>query len=70
MGIKVTDIVWETDGEDVELPTELEIDTASEGIDDPESQLADWLSDRYGWLVSGFSLESAPGLQQSGFKAG
>ena len=47
----VTDIKWETDGEIVDLPTEVEVD---DKMDDDE--IADYLSDTYGWLVNGFAL--------------
>jgi hypothetical protein len=48
----VTDIKWETDGCKVDnLPTEVEVD---DNLDDDE--IADYLSDEYGWLVNGFAL--------------
>jgi hypothetical protein len=47
----VSDIKWVTDGEVVELPTEVEV---LDNLDD--DQIADYLSDTYGWLVEGFSL--------------
>ena len=47
----VTDIKWETDGYDVELPTEVEVE---DGMTDDE--IADYLSDTYGWLVNEFAL--------------
>lgn len=47
----VSDIKWETDGEVVDLPTEVEVDD-----DLDEDEIADYLSDEYGWLVNGFSL--------------
>lgn len=49
--MKVTDIEWEIDGEDVDLPTEVEVD--DDLLDD---EIADYLSDTYGWLVESFSL--------------
>jgi hypothetical protein len=49
--MKVSDIKWETDGEVVDLPTEVEVE---DGMSDDE--IADYLSDTYGWLVDGFSL--------------
>lgn len=49
--MKVTNIKWETDGEVVDLPTEVEVD---DNLSDDE--VADFLSDEYGWLVNGFSL--------------
>ena len=49
--MKVTDIIWETDGEVVDLPSEVEVD--DDMLDD---EIADYLSDTYGWLVESFSL--------------
>ena len=49
--MKVTDIKWETDGEVVDLPTEVEVDD-----DLDEDEIADYLSDEYGWLVESFAL--------------
>jgi hypothetical protein len=47
----VSDIKWETDGEVVDLPTEVEVDD-----DLDEDEIADYLSDEYGWLVESFAL--------------
>ena len=49
--MKVTDIVWETDGYEVDLPKEVEVE---DGMDD--DAITDYLSDTYGWLVIAFSL--------------
>lgn len=49
--MKVTNIKWETDGVDVELPKEVEVD---DNISDDE--IADYLSDTYGWLVDSFAV--------------
>ena len=49
--MKVSDIKWETDGEVVDLPTEVEVDD-----DLDEDDIADYLSDEYGWLVESFAL--------------
>ena len=49
--MEVTNIKWETDGEVVDLPTEVEV---NDGLSDDE--IADYLSDEYGWLVNGFAL--------------
>ena len=51
MSIKVSDIKWVTDGEVVELPTEVEVND-----DLSDDEIADYLSDTYGWLVDSFSL--------------
>lgn len=50
--MKITDIVWETDGysvEELELPTEVDIPWDVE-----EDEIADYLSDKYGFLVESF----------------
>ena len=47
----VSDIKWVTDGEVVELPAEVEVNN-----DLSDDEIADYLSDTYGWLVDGFSL--------------
>ena len=47
----VSKIEWETDGEEIDLPTEVEV---ADGLDD--DQIADYLSDTYGWLVISFAL--------------
>ena len=49
--MKVTDIKWVTDGWDIELPSEVEVND-----DLSDDEIADYLSDTYGWLVDGFSL--------------
>ena len=49
---KVVDIVWETDGADVQLPTEMEI---PDNVDD--DSIADYLSDETGFLVNSYSVK-------------
>ena len=53
--MKAVDIIWETDGEDIELPTEMDIpsdvDAECEGL------VADYLSDQTGFLVLAYTLE-------------
>lgn len=49
--MKVSDIKWETDGEAINLPSEVEV---NDNMSDEE--IADYLSDKYGWLVESFSL--------------
>lgn len=55
MKIKFSNIVWDTDGEEVDLPSEvtLEVDEDSDVALDG----ADMLSDKYGWCVVSFSFE-------------
>lgn len=53
--MKITNIVWDTDGYDVEalyLPTETYVPSEVE-----EDDIADWLSDKYGFLVESFLIE-------------
>ena len=47
----VSNIKWETDGKVVDLPTEVEV---ADGLNN--DQIADYLSDTYGWLVDSFAL--------------
>ena len=65
--MKIYNIKWETDGESVDLPTEVlvtEKTLVSKGyitanMDDEEKFdcLADYLSDEYGFLICSFSAE-------------
>lgn len=60
MKIIITNISWDIDGEDIELPTELYLnfsDMSKEDIDD--DFLSDYLSDTYGWCHNGFDWEYA-----------
>lgn len=43
------EVTWDTDGEDVALPTFVTVPT---DVDDDD--VSEWLSDRYGWLVEGW----------------
>lgn len=52
--MKTTSITWETDGTDVDLP---QIVMIPQGIG--QDEVADFLSDKYGWLVSGLTLTKA-----------
>lgn len=47
--MKVTDIVWDTDGEDINLPTEMHI--PDELLNEGEDQITNYLSDQTGWCV-------------------
>lgn len=50
--MKATNIDWETDGETVDLPENVKIPRTVERDD-----VADYLSDTYGWLVNSFDIE-------------
>lgn len=52
--ITVTEIDWETDGEDVDLPTTMDVPSDLE-----EDEIADYLSNQKGWLVNGFVIADA-----------
>lgn len=49
--ITITGIDWETDGEEIDLPTTMEVPSDLE-----EDEIADYLSDQKGWLVNGFVM--------------
>ena len=54
---KVTDIIWDTDGDEEaleSLPTETEV---PDEVDDDD--VADYLSDKYGYLVDALLIEEA-----------
>jgi len=51
--MRVKQIDWETDGVEVELPTAVTVPSDLE-----EDEIADYLSDQYGWLVNGFVMEA------------
>ena len=48
-------IDWETDGEDVKLPSELTFELDND--QDPSIEGANALSDKTGWLVNSFQFE-------------
>lgn len=54
---QITQIVWDTDGEDIDLPTEM---IAIVGGDSPEDELSDYLSDNTGFCHFGFSYQEIP----------
>lgn len=49
MIVKAFDIVWDTDGEQVDLPTIVSLEVSDDT--DLEIEIADILSDKYGWCV-------------------
>ena len=52
---RVYDIIWEADGEEIDLPTEVEL---PRDFGDDDDAIADFLSDEYGWLVISYERES------------
>jgi hypothetical protein len=59
MKVKASNIIWETDGQEIELPNELQVEV-EEGLTDfeIENELCEKLSDITGWLVIGFDYET------------
>jgi hypothetical protein len=53
--LKITDIIWDTDGEPANLPTEIDFFTTMKEID--IDTVLDWLSDEYGFCVFDFCYE-------------
>jgi hypothetical protein len=57
---KCTEIQYDTDGEDVDLPTEIQIELSEREVSDDdddaniEELLADAISDETGWCVESF----------------
>lgn len=47
----VVNIEWDTDGKPVRLPKEVTVECES------EDDIADALSDEYGWLVNDYDIE-------------
>lgn len=55
--MKIINISWETDGESIDLPSEVVIP------EDVETErIADYLSDKYGWLVKSFEIAEVTGI--------
>lgn len=57
--VHLTDITWETDGEEVDLPTELTIKVimTEENKENLDTVISDYLSNHYGYLVIEFAKE-------------
>jgi hypothetical protein len=53
--VRFSNIVWDTDGKFVELPSEVTLEVPKDKDVDLEG--ADVLSDKYGWCVKGFEFE-------------
>jgi len=51
MRIKTTNINWDTDEHKVDLPQQVELEV------DHEDEIADKLSDEYGWCIYGLAYE-------------
>jgi hypothetical protein len=53
--MKIKNITWETDGEEVDLPAEVDLPNDIEPDDD--DAINNYLSDTYGWLVIDWYVE-------------
>ena len=62
--LKVTNIKWDTDGQEVDLPTEI---TITRDVIESDDAIADYLSDEYGWCVENFIIEDVPFYQLAAF---
>jgi len=51
--MKAINIKWETDGHIVDLPEEVDIPEQIDNV----NMVADYLSDKYGWLVNSFDIK-------------
>ena len=51
MRIKTTNINWDTDEYEVDLPQQVELEV------EDEDEIADKLSDKYGWCIHGLAYE-------------
>ncbi len=58
MHYRVHEIEYDTDGEQVDLPSELVLELGDDA--DPSLELADAVSDRTGFCVKAFQFEEAP----------
>lgn len=72
MKVQFSEIKWDTDGEKVDLPSEVILDVEN-GLD-VENEGADVLSDKYGWCVESFDFEvlytPKPGLDVTKLQSG
>ena len=59
MEINVFNIVWDTDGEEVDLPTRCSVSVSKDAVDEfgIDNVIADTLSDAYGWCHRSFNYQ-------------
>lgn len=67
MKIRIKNIEWDTDDETPDIPETVMLDAKAEGLEDIAEEGADWLSDRFGWCVKGFSFEEVPSSERKVF---
>ena len=56
MKVRAYNIIWDTDGETVDLPDDVIIDLDDDA--DPSLEGADYLSDNYDWCVISFNIDT------------
>lgn len=60
MTLTISNILWDTDDEETDLPEALSVPFQQLGDDIPESELSevvsDWLTDEYGYCHFGFTI--------------
>jgi hypothetical protein len=54
--VRASNIIWDTDGEEVELPTSVEFDAEPDELED-DGYAADRLSEDYGWCIESLEVE-------------
>lgn len=52
--VRVYNIIWDTDGEDVDLPDSLVLMAEGESAEEMQEAISDALSEHFGWCVSNF----------------
>lgn len=55
--VTVTNIEWDTDGEDCDLPTSTELEIEHDEEDDLDAIIADALSDKFGFCMFDFNYD-------------
>lgn len=67
MKVEITDIEYDTDDEDVELPASLILEVDVSADDQEIEELAsDYISNVTGWLHNGFNWTKSQGLKVGG----
>jgi|TARA_B100000287_G_C20365389_1_gene675560 hypothetical protein len=61
MRIKTTNIDWDTDNEQVDLPQVVELEIDGDNDEEGPYEIADKLSDEYGWCIRGLAYEIISG---------
>lgn len=57
VNVKIYDIEWDDNGEDIDLPAEVNATIEYDNGDDLSKIISDWLSDEYGYCVDDFTYD-------------